>query len=412
MHRTRRVARSIDSVGAICGAQAPRPFLCHVCRVQATSFSTSTVQSYPETGKVPLSERVRRRIWGTDQPPGQEDPYGGPGILDQVKAQNKAKKLAEQKPPATSAISATVPEDYEPATTWEGLERVGGYGNWWKENWDPRHPFMGFLPPRIMTDPEEVTAALHRALVEVFALKQAGEPLDGISKATPGADLTHDVQVIASDAGASLVFSENATLEDIVLSLAPQVEEVIEENHATESEQDIEADRSTEDLLHPEKVEETVEPPAHEPQPTESEEDVAADRSEEDPLEHQAPTIAYAELVASWDPSWLQVSLDDPEIKFAVIKRSLQLTGVRISDTSIRSITTAKSLLSHLVTPPKPRKLIEALEQKEEFLNLPNVKVHAKRITAIDKEKTVGRWKLIEEELENRGLPLTGYTRR
>jgi len=86
----------------------------------------------------------------------------------------------------------------------------------------------------------------------------------------------------------------------------------------------------------------------------------------------------------------------------------LQLTGVRVPDPAIKSTKTAQSVLSHLVTPPKPRKLIEALEQKEELITLPNVSVYAKRVTPIDREIAVGRWKIIEKELEARDLPITG----
>lgn len=78
-------------------------------------------------------------------------------------------------------------------------------------------------------------------------------------------------------------------------------------------------------------------------------------------------------------------------------------------DAAIRSAKTAQTLLSHLVTPPKPRKLIDALAQQEDLLNLPNVRVYSQRITPIDREKEVGRWKLIEKELEARGLPVTGH---
>lgn len=38
----------------------------------------------------------------------------------------------------------------------------------------------------------------------------------------------------------------------------------------------------------------------------------------------------------------------------------------------------------------------------------PNVTVHARRQTPVDREISVGRWKVIEEELVRRGLPVTG----
>jgi hypothetical protein len=68
-----------------------------------------------------------------------------------------------------------------------------------------------------------------------------------------------------------------------------------------------------------------------------------------------------------------------------------------------------QALLAHLITPPKPRKLVDALKQKEDLLALPNVSVFERRVTPIDKEKSVGRWKIIEQELKRRDLPLTGH---
>ena len=68
-----------------------------------------------------------------------------------------------------------------------------------------------------------------------------------------------------------------------------------------------------------------------------------------------------------------------------------------------------QALLTHLITPPKPRKLVDALKQKEDLLALPNVSVFERRVTPIDKEKSVGRWKIIEQELKRRDLPVTGH---
>ena len=93
------------------------------------------------------------------------------------------------------------------------------------------------------------------------------------------------------------------------------------------------------------------------------------------------------------------------------MKRTLQLTGIRVSDALLNNTRTAQALLSHMIVPPKERKLVDRLAQKENLMTLPNVSVFAKRITPIDKEKTIGRWKVIEKELAERGLPATGrYT--
>ena len=86
----------------------------------------------------------------------------------------------------------------------------------------------------------------------------------------------------------------------------------------------------------------------------------------------------------------------------------MQLTGIRIPDPVIGRLHDVQSLHSHLVTPPKAKKLAHALAQIEQLTSLPNVSLHERRVTPIDKEKMVGRWKVIERELLDRGLPVTG----
>jgi len=48
------------------------------------------------------------------------------------------------------------------------------------------------------------------------------------------------------------------------------------------------------------------------------------------------------------------------------------------------------------------------IERKGELVSLPNVSVYNRRVTPIDKEKMVGRWKVIVNELEKRELPVVG----
>lgn len=44
----------------------------------------------------------------------------------------------------------------------------------------------------------------------------------------------------------------------------------------------------------------------------------------------------------------------------------------------------------------------------DRIAELPNVQIVDRRYTPIDKEKEVGRWKIIEKELIVRDLPITG----
>jgi len=318
MRRITRPGRSIDLLRARAAAQTPSPYLCSACQLQATSFSTTSIRAARNNGKVPFTEKIRQRIWGTDKPPGLEDPYGDRSVFDRTKKRAKVEEAEEREDQLEEAKPTPDLSTYEPASTWDGLEKVGGFGNWWKENWDPDHQFQGFLPAEVIKDPDEVTAALHRAIVEVFALQQVGMPLKDISAAIPGVDLTHEVQISPTATGATLQFSQEASLEQVIQSLTPAVDDetTVKEN-PTESEEDVAADRSTIDPLHPSSPEVEVDETAEKGNPTESEEDVAADRSTVDPLSGSTQ-MTYGELVASWDPSWLQISLENPEIKFAV----------------------------------------------------------------------------------------------
>ena len=82
----------------------------------------------------------------------------------------------------------------------------------------------------------------------------------------------------------------------------------------------------------------------------------------------------------------------------------MQLTGKRIADPDISTITTPSSLLVHLVKKPKPKRIAEVLLNSNRVADLPNVQVFDKRYLPKDREVEVGRWKVIKEELKERGL--------
>jgi len=126
------------------------------------------------------------------------------------------------------------------------------------------------------------------------------------------------------------------------------------------------------------------------------------------------------------DSKWKQISLMDLEIKFNVrsflrnwlrffsntaqlIKRVMQRIGIKLPDRFVQQCNTVGMLYDKLIEKDKPKKLAERMEQDPKLTPLPNVKIHTRRISPIDKEKEVGRWKVIERELMERGLPVTGH---
>ena len=313
MRRIARFERSIDFLRARTAVQTQSPYLCASCRCQATSFSTTTTWSARANTNVPFTEKIRQKIWGTDQPPGLEDPYGDKSVFDQTQKRTKEREVEIRSEPQSAAITDST---YEPAATWDGLQKVGGFGNWWKHNWDPDHQYKGFTPATILTDNEEVTAALHRAMVEVFALQQAGKSLQDISKDVPGEDLTHGVQISHSGTGAVLDFAGDHSLEDIVRSLSPPVDEAAKHSELSEVHAALAEDRSNVDPPQPGSVPAGIEETTKEDKV--SEEGVAANQSYQEPPSISSSLLTYEDLIASWGPLWLQVSFENPEVKFAV----------------------------------------------------------------------------------------------
>jgi hypothetical protein len=115
------------------------------------------------------------------------------------------------------------------------------------------------------------------------------------------------------------------------------------------------------------------------------------------------------QMVNALDPSWKTVILNNDHLKFAVRKRLYQLTGHFIPDVKLAAARTPRELITVALTITKRgKKLAEVLEEQKALAALPNVTVHSRRVTPIDREVAVGRWKVIEEELQKRDLPVTG----
>lgn len=60
--------------------------------------------------------------------------------------------------------------------------------------------------------------------------------------------------------------------------------------------------------------------------------------------------------------------------------------------------------------PPRPRTVYEAVERSGALTSLPNVTVHEKRRTPVDKAVDLGSWKEMKKELIKRGLPVLSTT--
>jgi len=84
------------------------------------------------------------------------------------------------------------------------------------------------------------------------------------------------------------------------------------------------------------------------------------------------------------------------------------LTGHIVSDGKLMTIKTIGALVAHLAQPPKAKRLVDEIQAKGILSDLPNVQVFRRRVGPVDKERMVGRWKIIERELQKRNLPALG----
>ncbi|KAL2255255.1 hypothetical protein VTK26DRAFT_3749 [Humicola hyalothermophila] len=328
-------------------------------------------------------------------------------------------------PPATNLVyphgitDAPAPTDvtdasYKPAETAEGLAEVGGLAGWWDEpaHWGSPEGPAGAVRACLQTfggasnvdngaaaaDKNVLEAVVRRAVVEALVVKRfmkkevgkvgavdevfestlemGGERLAKIlrAKVVPG----EDGQATLGD------FRDWQRVWDLLRSAVKAKRAEAKKQPAAQK-------------ANGEKVKEG--------------EAVAEEANAEEAATPAEPTLTpemAKEMIQSWDKGWRKAELRDPVVKFYIAKRIQQLTGRRIPDGKLCAIRSVDSLLKELVEPPKPKKLAELIEAKGVFKDLPNVRVFPRRVTPIDKEKMVGRWKIIVDELKKRELPVTG----
>lgn len=176
-------------------------------------------------------------------------------------------------------------------------------------------PIPRFGPIEMVTDDEEITTCLHRALVEVYTLRQAGKPLSEAWAVDPISDQTHTVQIRLNDDGeVNLVYSADMTSKKVLDSLVASVEDVedveVEDELVAEEEEDEMVTRAQSEMK---STEASLSEPASTDKPGEIVA-VADQTSEETP----ATPKTYRDVINSWDTTWLLTPLKDMEIKFAV----------------------------------------------------------------------------------------------
>ncbi|KAK3401818.1 ribosomal subunit 39S-domain-containing protein [Sordaria brevicollis] len=292
--------------------------------------------------------------------------------------------------------------NYEPATSGAGLQEIGGVSNWWN---NPEHfkdggkqfEYQGYASPVKVTDPRLLKVILRRALVEGLALKKFGanpkNPADIASVIGNGNhwDRTVSVEMCRGENG-ELSLKKDSDLQKVWILMRNAAEK------ASTTREWQEQVRRLYELKQQEKADQLV-----------AEGKKLGYRLDDDDGSRIRLNVGRAlELRKTWNNDWKEATIRDPVVKFYAAKRIQKMAGHILSDGKLTSIQTVANFMNALVTPPKPKKLAEQIEQSSILPELPNVKVYPRRVTPVDKEKMVGRWKVIQKELEKRALPVLG----
>ncbi|KAG0635151.1 hypothetical protein HOY80DRAFT_1058007 [Tuber brumale] len=144
----------------------PRPArpCCHTCRYPTITTTTTTrhfATAIPKRADLPLREVLRRKIWGTDEPPGAP---GAPPPAPQIPVVEEPTKEEAQR------------EGYIEESDGRALPVVGLAPG--LTEWDvPTFTNVPESPPST----EAIHAAVHRAVVEVYTHALNGKPVDALA---------------------------------------------------------------------------------------------------------------------------------------------------------------------------------------------------------------------------------------
>lgn len=338
-----------------------------------------------------------------------------------------------------AVVDPSINKQYVQAQRWDGLQWIGTK-EWVALNNDGKEAYVGFNPRRKL----DLTNAqwnrlLHHVAVEVLTLAQADRDVNAVHLERPvkveewmrsarvqikETNGVIELQFPTEDTQELIVNAVPQSLAEEIMIAAKQAEEAAEaateaEKAAAAAEDAARADAEAKGIPYEpaeaplEKVEEEAEAEAE----AEAEEAVEApfvDRrsakeiSAAEKLYMRQIRDAVRKSATPVNNEWLRTSLAAPAVKLAILKRVTQLTGHRLPDPVMTSATSMSDLYLAFKIKPQPKKLADERRMHKLNLDVPNITVHPVRQTPIHKDREVGRWKVIEQELINKGLPITG----
>ncbi|KAK6524971.1 hypothetical protein TWF281_011861 [Arthrobotrys megalospora] len=290
-------------------------------------------------------QQWRKAIWGEAGP---ADPYKEltPEERERREIELIEAKEYEQIKKTEAATQAELEKTraekeatYAPDVDAREMLVVGTRGAFMKKKWDPKHRIWRFLLTRLES-PEEITAAVRRAVVETYSLAIAkSKPTQACVSYRGPEYLTEKVRITKTEDGKDYKFDFRS----------PDVARRIQEYAILKQ-----------------------------------------------PLQSDSELVEGVETAEGDD--WKSMTLGGASLKFAVLKRSMQLTGIPLTDPVMHSISTPGQLVKQfhrILAQGTTTKLAPVLAENEAISETPNVAIHQHQIKFTDKERAIGRLETI-----------------
>ncbi|KAG5920778.1 hypothetical protein E4U61_007510 [Claviceps capensis] len=373
-----------------------------------------TAISTPNTTRAASTGWLGKNIW-KDEPSGSKDAHtqlAAPSNLpDEALKRLPTDSLPEATlrsrlalPPKLIEVTPEADVDaddatYVPATDISELVETSPFSTWWDQpgHWGKESEFRGFASVEKVTDKSVMEVYLRQATIEALSLRQQQDSLPSaagwVTKkwrevSRSDLDQTLAAELVMQNGQASVGLWDAALIAQRLVVQEAKTKAKAKAMAKAKAKAEAEAEAEVQDEA------ESVEVEISEVAETNG---VAAMITPEE----------AREMAKAWDASWKDLVVDE-QLKFAIRKRIFQTTGVLVPDARLGAARTIKHILTLAVKKPTPPKLATLLEERGVFQELPNFKLHSRKLGPIDRETAVGRWKVIEEELQKRNLPVTG----
>jgi len=278
----------------------------------------------------------------------------------------------------------------------------------------------------------ELLSCLYQAIVECLMHKETGKapaPVSDADFSSAPYDAIFSTKVVLSESGTlSHVEPRGGAATETLLTPAGQTEKQPEASPDQEPYQDVHtkihvANREVQDLadeIHTvQYADDKIENLNQEPQTVPATHEAASRLTPSGTVPDEnflSATLDFKDPITFKVCGLCQSRANHDANSRQILKRFSQLSQHRIPDPVLNALARPDSSknLSFLIISltkalqPKPKNVAESLMQEPALTRQSNVTILSRRETPVDKEKEVGRWKVIEKELRSRGLPVLG----